>query len=185
MRKNVHPNEIDLARWCELDGGVGGARDDIAEHLRWCARCRSVAAGQRWLQDEVAAALTLAAGAVPVPRPRWWAVQEALLVKQQRQVRGWWTSALASVVASVCLMLSVSPILSSAFGAVTAASQTAPPVAIIATAPDTVLSTAPSAATPTPVVFRQDQDVRLSPVQDREGTRSPTPILALPPTPEI
>ncbi len=184
-KKQIHPNEIDLARWSESASGVGGARDDVAEHLRWCGRCRSVAAGHRWLQDEVSATLTLAADAVPVPRPRWWAVQEALLVKQRRQVRGWWTSAVASVVAAVCLMLSVSPMLGSAFGAATIAPQTAPPVAIIATAPDTATSTALlELATPTPVVFRQDQEATLL-LHDQEGTLSPTPVLALPPTPEI
>ncbi len=173
--KELHPKEIDLAWLSELDGEADGAEGDMAEHLRWCGHCRSAVAGHRWLQDEVTATLASAANAVPVPRPRWWDVQELVLANQRRQARGWWMSAIASVVSAVCLMLAVSPMFGPVFGTAVVASQTAPPVAsaIIATAPDVSLSTASfSLATPTPVVFHEARDAS-----------SPTPVLLLPPTP--
>jgi hypothetical protein len=176
----VHPSEIDLARWGELDSETGeegaslsAARgtECMAEHLRWCGRCRSVVADHRWLQKEVAATLAAASDAVPVPRPRWWAVQEAMLTSQRRQVRGWWLSAIASVVSAVCLMLSVSPM----FGTAAVAARVVSPEAVVATAPDTVPARASAAlfplsslATPTPAMFHV-QEV--------------TPALVLPPTP--
>jgi hypothetical protein len=163
----VHPTEIDLAR---LDGSSGGeAGREVADHLRWCARCRSVVADYRWLQGEVTAALASAADAVAVPRPRWWAVQEALSASQRRQVAGGRVSAVASVVLAVCLMLSASPVLSTAV----AARALLPQVAM-APAPVTVavsVERGVSLATPTPVVFCQD----VTPV--------PTPAFVLPPTP--
>ena len=180
--KELHPRAIDLAWLSELDGGADGAEGEMAEHLRWCGHCRSAVADHRWLQDEVTATLATAAGAVSVPRPRWWDVQELVLANQRRQARGWWMSAIASVVSAVCLMLAVSPMFGPMFGPVfgtaVVASQTAPPVAAsvaaaIATAPDVSLSTASfPPATPTPVVFDEARD-----------PSSPTPVLLLPPTP--
>ena len=69
----THPKEIELARFEDGEASTG-----VAEHLRWCARCRSVVADYRWLQGEVTATLALAADSVPVPRPKWWAVCESL-----------------------------------------------------------------------------------------------------------
>ena len=173
--KVLHPKEIDLAWLSESDGAEG----EMAEHLRWCGRCRSAVADHRWLQDEVSSVLAVAAEVVPVPRPRWWDVQEVLRANnQRRQARGWWTSAVASAVAAVCLMLAVSSMFGPAFGTVVAASQTAPPVlasvAAVATAPDvSLLTDSFLVATPTPVVFDEA----------REASLSPTPVLLLPPTP--
>ena len=160
--REIHPKEIDLARLSELGVDTGA---EMAEHLRWCARCRSVVADHRWLQEEISATLAVAVDAVPVPRPKWWAVQEVLLTRQRRQVAGWRGSAIASVVLTICLMLSASPVLGTSATMV----HTLPPEAIIATAPDLVSGS----ATPTPAIFRQVQEI----------TPLPTPVLALPPTP--
>jgi predicted anti-sigma-YlaC factor YlaD len=170
----VHPSEVDLARLSELDGGGEGISAEIAEHLRWCADCRSIVADHRWLQDEIVAALAAAADSVPLPRPQWRAVQEVLVSSQRRQVAGWRGSAVASVVVAVCLMLSLSRVL----GTVGVMAQTAAsPEAVVATAPDVdegyLLSAPASLATPTPVIFRAA----------REIAPPPTPGLVLPPTP--
>ncbi len=167
MRK-VHLNEFDLARLSELDSDeVLDA--ETAEHLRWCADCRSALADHRWLQEEIASALAIAAREVPVPRPKWWAVQEALFPSRQRRVASWRGSAVASVVLAVFLMLSASPVLGTA--AIMAHMAPTSPQAVIATAPDvgeeTVLTH--PAATPTPAI---------------RGTPAPTPVLVLPPTPD-
>ena len=168
----IHPNELELARWSELGDRESTDGDaELAQHLRWCARCRSVVADHRWLQAEVAAALAGAADAATVPRPKWWAVQESLLTRQRRQVVGWQGSAVASVVLAVCLMLSISPV----WGTSVIMAQTSPPEAIVATAPDVgdhLTSTSVALATPTPSIFKV-QGV----------TPSPTPVLLLPPTP--
>ncbi|MEE8391480.1 MAG: hypothetical protein V3S14_11880 [Anaerolineae bacterium] len=199
MYKKVHPNEIDLARWNELDGGADGARDEMTEHLRWCGRCRSVVADHRWLQEKITTMLAVAADAVSVPRPKWWAVQEVLLAKQRRQVAGWRGSAIASVVLSICLMLwtgskpRASPLYcpvqdSALLGTSTIMALTAQtsfpealycPVqdsALVAVVPevgDRLVSTSAVPATPTPALLREVQEV----------TPPPTPVLVLPPTP--
>ncbi len=163
----VHPEEIELARFSDGEAGVGGAG-----HLRWCARCRSVVADYRWLQDEITATLATAADAVPVPRPKWWVVQERLFASRRRQVTGGRISAVASVVLTVCLMLSLSPVLATAAIAQTA--RTLPPAAVVAPAPVTAVVSGgrmASVATPTPAISRD------------EVTSSPTPAFVLPPTP--
>jgi hypothetical protein len=86
----MHPREIELARFSDEETGA-----EVADHLRWCARCRSDVADYRWLQGEVTATLSAAADGVPVPRSRWWAVREALSVSERRQVAGGRVSALA------------------------------------------------------------------------------------------
>ena len=170
--REIHPNEVDLACLSELDDD----RDaEIAQHLRWCADCRSAVAEHRWLQKELGTVLAVAADAVSVPRPKWWAVQEALQTRQRRQVAGWRGSAVASVVLSMCLMLSASPLLgTSAIMALTA--QMSPPEALVAVVPevsDHLASTSVVLATPTPALFREVYEV----------TPLPTPVLVLPPTP--
>jgi len=160
----VHPREAELIRF-----GDGEASTDVAEHLRWCAHCRSVVADYRWLQREIVTTLAAAADAVPVPRSKWWAVQEVLFATQQRLVVGWRVSAVASVVLAVCLMLSLSPVLG-----VAVAARTLPPAPMIAPAPATTVVSGEqkiSRATPTPVVSSE------------EVTPLPTPALMLPPTP--
>jgi hypothetical protein len=171
----VHLRETELARLSEESEEEVGV--SVAEHLRWCARCRSGVADYRWLQGEIVAALSAAADAVAVPRSRWWAVQEALSAGQRRQAAGWRASAVASVVLAVCLMLSLSPILGTA--AMAHAARTAVPEPVIAPAPVTAVVSGghfsgeclASMATPTPVV------------SCGEATPLPTPALMLPPTP--
>ena len=168
----VHPQETELAFLAEEKGD-----GDVADHLRWCARCRSVVADYRWLGGEIEATLSAAAAAVPVPRPRWLAVQEHLVARQRRQAVGWRVSAVASVVLAFCLMLAVSPILGTA-----AAARTLPPQALVAPAPWTAVGTAglavPTAghaaplATPTPAISWSG-----------DATPAATPGFVLPPRP--
>jgi len=159
----VHPGEIEL-----VGSGEGDGSGDVAEHLRWCARCRSVVADHRWLEGEIGATLAAAADAVPVPQPRWWVVQ-GRLAAGQRRVAGWRVSAVAGAVLAFCLMLSLSPVLGTAVAA-----RTLPPEAMVAPAPATAVGTSEhvaSLATPTPAISRG------------ESTPSPTPAFMLPPTP--
>jgi hypothetical protein len=160
---DIHPGETELARFSDGAAGAG-----VAEHVRWCARCRSVVADYAWLGGEIGATLAAAADAVPVPRPRWWAVQEHLLAGQRR-VAGWRASALASVMLAFCLMLSLSPVLGPA-----AVARTLLPEAATAPAPETAAVPGASLvplATPTPAIA------------DGQATPAPTPAFALPPTP--
>ena len=159
-----HPGEVELARFGEGDKGA-----ELEDHLRWCARCRSAVADYRWLEEEVGASLRAAAGAVEVPRPRWWAVQERLAASERRQARRLRVPAVASVVLAFSLMLALSPVVGTAVAA-----RTLPPEAMVAPAPFTTgISRAGgiSPATPTPVI---SQD---------EATALPTPRFMLPPTP--
>jgi len=160
----IHPRETELACLSEGEAGVG-----VAEHLRWCARCRSVVADYRWLQGEIGATLAAAADAVPVPRPKWWVVQERMFASQRRRVAGWRVSTVTSVVLAVCLMLSLSPVLG-----VAVVARTSPPKPMVAPAPVTAVASGEpraSMATPTPVISCE------------EATPSPTPVFMLPPTP--
>ena len=164
----MHPREIELARFSDEETGA-----EVADHLRWCACCRSDVADYRWLQGEVVATLSAAADGVPVPRSRWWAVREALSASERRQVTGGRVSALASVVLAICLMLALSPLLSPAalVGASlppgdTIGAVTPPPVqAVVSVGPGSPV------ATPTPVAFCE----AVTPVL--------TPAFMLPPTP--
>ncbi len=163
----VHLRETELARLSDGEADV-----EMDGHLRWCARCRSVVADYRWLQGEITAALAAAASAVVVPRPSWWAVQEVLSTSRRRQITGGRVSAVASLVLTVCLMLSVSPVLGTA--AIVQTARTSPPEPMVAPAPVTAVvpgERAASMATPTPVMSCE------------EITPLPTPALMLPPTP--
>ena len=153
-----------MARFGEGDKGA-----ELEDHLRWCARCRSVVADYRWLEEEVGASLRAAAGAVEVPRPRWWAVQERVAASERRQARRLRVPAVASVVLAFSLMLALSPVVGTAVAA-----RTLPPEAMIAPVPFTTgISRADgiSLATPTPVISRD------------EATALPTPGFMLPPPP--
>jgi hypothetical protein len=159
-----HPGEAELARF-----GEGDKSAELEDHLRWCARCRSVVADYRWLGEEVGASLRSAAGAVEVPRPRWWAVQERLSASERRQARRLRVPAVASVVLAFSLMLALSPVVGTAVAA-----RTLPPEAMVAPVPFTTSISRGdgiSLATPTPVVSRD------------EATALPTPGFMLPPTP--
>jgi hypothetical protein len=141
----VHLQETKLA--CS-DGGEADA--DAAEHLRWCARCRSVVAEYRWLGEQVVGALVAAAEAAPVPRPKWGSVKRRVIAGRRRRVAGWRASAIASVALAVCTVL----LLSSILGA-TVAAQLASPEAVMTPLSATVVVAEGSVtlgATPTPMV---------------------------------
>jgi hypothetical protein len=159
-----HPGEAELARF-----GEGDKSAELEDHLRWCARCRSVVADYRWLGEEVGASLRSAAGAVEVPRPRWWAVQERLSASERRQARRLRVPAVASVVLAFSLMLALSPVVGTAVAA-----RTLPPEAMVAPVPFTTIvsdGSVTSAVTATPAVSSE------------AATPLPTPGFVLPPTP--
>jgi hypothetical protein len=108
--KRDHLSDTELAQL-----GAMESTGSIGNHLRWCARCRSVLADYRWLHRELAATLTAAADTVVVPRPTWQVVRSRLLVDQRQRVAGWRASVLASAVLAVCFML-LAPILVSPAG---------------------------------------------------------------------
>ena len=158
----AHLMETELAY---LSDGESGA--EVAAHLRWCARCRSVAADYCWLQGEIETALATVAEAVPVPGSRWWAVQARLFAGRRRQIAGWRVSAFASVVLAVSLMLSAPSFLTPAVVALGEQ-----PGAATVPAPVTAFAAGESVATPTPVISCAD-----------EALPPPTPAVVLPPTP--
>jgi len=158
---SVHLSETDLASLSD-----DGPDEGVAEHLRWCARCRSAAAGYRWLQGEIKGALADAADAAPVPRSKWWAVQAGVRAGRRRQVVGGRISVFASALAAVCLMLFVPGFSDSAVTAQTNQLELA-----AVPAPITVpVEHALSVTTPTPALSCE------------EATPSPTPAFVLPPT---
>jgi len=164
--KTTHPVDFELAA---LDDGV--ACDNVGDHLRWCARCRSALAGYRWLQGELETTLTAVADAVPVPRPRWRVVRGRLLAGQRRRVARWRVSALATVALTVCAML-FAPIFLSPVGAARVPQPEVGAAVAVPTPADPTAAATPSvqAATPTPAVLRSDAS-------------STTPVVELFPTP--
>ncbi len=159
---SVHPSETELAL---LDGG--GSGENVAAHLRWCARCRSAAADYRWLQGEIEGVLAEAADALPVPRPKWWAVQVGVRSGRRRQIVGGRVSVLAGVLSVICLMLFVP-----GFPALAVTAQANQPELAAVPAPITApVEHALSVATSTPAISCE------------EATPLPTPVFAPPPTP--
>jgi hypothetical protein len=177
-----HPNQGELAWLSELgDNGEEKVTPEHLVHLQWCTRCRNAVSEYRWLQNEVTSTLAVAANAVRVPRPRWWEIENSLLVAGRRGARDWRLSAVASVVLLVCLMLSDWPLQRSVSAAQSLCALS--PEVAVATAPllDTVEgldgpvdSELISVVTPTP-----------SALPACEPTPLPTPALALPPTPVL
>jgi len=160
----IHPRETELARCGDQETGAG-----LAEHLRWCARCRGVVADYRWLQGEITSTLTVAADAVAMPRPKWWVVQERMSASQRRQMAGWWASAFASVALMVCFML-----FAPNFTGPAGVAQTPQPEMVMGRAPVTHFVSGDrvaSMATSTPDM------------SGAETVSSPTPAFVLPPTP--
>ena len=158
----THLRDTELARLSD------GETSEVTEHLRWCARCRSTLADYRWLEGELAATLTMVANAVPVPRPRWGAVQGRLAASQRRQATGWRAS-FASVVLAVCFAL-----LAPAFLSPVGVAQTRQPRVVVVPTPARIAVSddhLPSAATPTPAILRE------------HAALSPTPVFELLPTP--
>ena len=160
----IHPRETELARFSDKEAGAA-----VAEHLRWCARCRGVVADYRWLQGEITSTLAVAADTVAVPRPKWWVVQERMSAGQRRQMMGWRASAFASVALMVCFMLFAPNFLGPAVVA-----QTPQPEMVMGRAPVTSFVSGDrvdSMATSTPDI------------SGAEMASSPTPAFVLPPTP--
>ena len=161
----VHPLETDLAFLSD-----GEMWESVAEHLRWCAHCRSAVTDYAWLQGEIESALAVAADAVDAPRPKWWAVQAGVRACRRRQAVGVRISSLASVVMAACLMLFAPGFLSPA-GATwmnqPGLTVLPEPVIVLSVADERVLP----AATPTPAVFCE------------EATPLPTPAFVPPPAP--
>ncbi len=135
---DIHPREVELARFgdgelyaADIDRASADIdrASDVAEHLRWCARCRSVVADHRWLQEEIKGALMEAADAVDVSRPKWWAVQAQIRGERLNAALSRRASAVFSVVVACCMMLCVSPALGQSVSARTAPPEpvTAPP----------------------------------------------------------
>jgi len=174
----IHPRETELAGFSEQSGSEG-ADGQLAEHLRWCARCRSAVAEYRWLEGEVEATLTAAADAIAVSRPEWRTVRERLFTLQRRRVAGGRVSAVASVALAFCLMLTVSPVLGPA-----AVGRTLSPDAFFARAPLTAAASdehgvpCGTLVTPTPVISCAEETPSLS-----KTPLAPTPAFVLPPTP--
>ena len=157
--REIHLQEAELARI-----GDGELSAEVMEHLRWCTRCGSALADYRWLQTEIAAALTVRADKIPAPQPRWHDVQKRLCAYQRRLIEMCRVAAASSVGVAICLMLVVSP-----FPVVATAAQLLPPQPT----PDPSFATfhAPLSATPTPVLTREAM------------VAPPTPILMPNPTP--
>jgi len=151
----THPKEIELARFEDGEASTG-----VAEHLRWCARCRSVVADYRWLQGEVAATLALAADSVPVPRPKWWAVCESLSLGERRRAGRRRASALASLALVFSLILSAPGFLGAAVVASVDEVMAPAPVTLsrvgATSTVDTGMGVDGPMVTPTPAVLRGD-----------------------------
>jgi hypothetical protein len=178
----VHPNQNELAWLSELgDSGKEKVTPEHVVHLQWCTHCRNVVSDYRWLQNEVTSTLAMAANAARVPRPRWWEIENSLLVAARRGTRGWRLSAVASVVLLVCLMLSDWPLQRSISAA----------QSLRALSPEVALATAPLLDTVEELDARVDSELSSvvtatpSSLTACEPTPLPTPALALPPTPAL
>ena len=161
--EEVHLGEMELA--CSK-GELGAGS---ADHLRWCARCRSLAAEYRWLDERLTDALISVSEVVPVARPRWRTVKRRIAAGRQRRIAGWRVSAIASVALTICMLLSISSVV----GATVAAQLTSPEAVVTPAAVTAVASEDPatSRATSTPIVLR-------------EGVETPSvPLLVPIPTP--
>jgi hypothetical protein len=156
MMREFHLQETELA--CADIGAADASLDtdasvDVAEHLRWCARCRSTAAEYRWLGERIEDTLAATADRVKVPRPRWRVVKRRMAAGQKWRLAGWQASATAGIALAICAMLSLSSIAGAAV-----ATQTAFPEAVMTPALATAgISGAhtTSGATPTPVASRE------------------------------
>jgi hypothetical protein len=100
--RDWHPAEGELAGLSSEPAGGG-----ILEHVRFCARCRSVLADHNWLQQELSEALRSVANEICVPRPAWWEVQGLLLENRRRQSLRTQVSAAVSAAVAVCVLLCV------------------------------------------------------------------------------
>lgn len=162
-------NEVHLGEM-ELACSKGEFDASAADHLRWCARCRSLAAEYRWLDGQLVDALVSASEVVPVARPKWRAVKQRIAIGRQRRIAGWRASAIASVALAICMLLSISSVV----GATVAAQLTSPEAVVTpAAAVTAVASEGPAASQATS-----------TPIASHEGVEMPSgPMLAPIPTP--
>ncbi len=136
-----HPAPYELAQL-----GDEEAVSELQEHLRRCARCRTVAADYAWLTRELTTVLRAAAEAAGVPpHSGWQFVRERLSASRRRQ------AILVRLSLIACTFLAVGTmVFSSRPGDVAAQGVTMPPRAMVATRPVTSVSARMSVATPTP-----------------------------------
>lgn len=102
------------------------ARKEMAQHLRWCASCRSGVADYRWLQGEITSTLQAVVDATPVPPSNWPGVQQLLSVGQRRSLLRQRLSGALSAGLVICLVFVASPVLEAAWGAGAMAVQVLP-----------------------------------------------------------
>ncbi len=175
-----HPQDIELARFSEFpddewekDGlGIGMRRERIAAHLRWCTRCRSLAAEYDWLRQAMVVSLRDVADSAPTPTPKWHHVRGGVLAQERRWGLGVRLSAAFGAALLVCQLLVAVPIWHGAQPNGMVAQRTNPPRVSVATAPRVGMGLAPAVAGATP-----------TPVTSDVGERLPTPAPMLLPTP--
>ena len=168
----VHLQEIELA--CSREE----LEADSADHLRWCAQCRSLAAEYRWLDEQLIDALASASEVVPIARPGWRAVKRRIVAGHQRRVAGWRVSAIASVALAICMLLSISSVV----GATVAAQLTSPEAVVTPISAVTAVAsedTATSWATSTPIVPHAGAETPSAP------SLAPIPTPSAPPDAEL
>jgi hypothetical protein len=168
----IHPGEMELA--CSKSEFEAST----ADHLRWCARCRSLAAEYRWLDEQLTDALASVSEVVPVARPKWRAVKRRIVAGRQRRIAGWRVSAIASLTLSICMLLSISSVV----GATVAAQLTSPEAVVTPAAAVTAVASegpATSQATSTPIVPREGVDTPSAPLL------VPIPTPSTPPDAEL
>ena len=95
-----HPTDYELV---QLSGGSPTCED--LEHVRSCARCRSVVSEYDWLEGALGETLNSFAREIPVRRSEWWQVQNRLVERRRRQSIRIQMSALTSAAMVVCLLL--------------------------------------------------------------------------------
>jgi hypothetical protein len=170
-------NEVHLGEM-ELACSKGEFEASFADHLRWCAQCRSLAAEYRWLGEQLTDALASVSEVVPVARPKWRAVKRRIVVGRQRRRAGWRVSAIASVALAICMLLSISSVV----GATVAAQLTSPEAVVTPAAAVTAVASedpATSQATSTPIVPREGVDTPSAPLL------VPIPTPSTPPDAEL
>jgi hypothetical protein len=146
MMSETHLEERELARLSDREV----IDVEVIDHLRWCARCRNVAAEYDWLQEEVATTLGTVAEAVPIPRPTWRGISSGLHTDRQRvMVRRRLSAAMG--VAMACLLI-IGP---SVLGGGVAIQSTLSPDVMTAPMPIT-------AAVATPILHRSEKDTALT-----------------------
>ncbi len=146
MMSEGHLQERELARLSDREV----IEAEVIDHLRWCARCRSVAAEYDWLQEEITTTLGTVAEAVPIPQPTWREISSGLHTDRQRvMVRRRLSAAMG--VAMACLLI-IGP---SVLDVGAAVQSTLSPSVMTAPMPIT-------AAVATPILHRSEKDTALT-----------------------